>query len=387
MSHVGLSMRDGSQGGSPAKRPKHRRKGTVAGLFAGAVIIGLVAAVIWGGMALWRQFGQQPPPADFAGPGSGSVVVQVGPGDTVTVIGEALAEAGVVASAAAFVNATQGDDRANTITPGAYEMLLEMKASDAFERLFDPASRHENTVTLPEGLRIDQTVNRTAQATGIERRDLTRVLRSPEGLDLPAWARGTGTVRAEGFLFPATYAFDKDAKAKQVLQRFVDRFDVAAQEVGIEAAPDTVGISPYEALIVASLVQAEGREGDYAKIARVIYNRLDPQTWGGTFGNLQLDATLNYALKESIISLSEAQLRADGPYNTYTRQGLPPTPINSPGQEAISAAMNPAQGNWLYYVTTNPDTGETKFTASYREFLAFKAEFQRWLRKNPPSDG
>ena len=380
MSHVGLSMRD-DHGSATSRRPPRRgRRG--AGLVAVLLIVVLAAAAVFAAVLLWRQYGPQPPPADYPGPGTGQAIVVVAEGDTVSDIGDTLAEEDVVASAEAFVQATEGDDRATTITPGTYKLRQGMPAADAFEALLDPANRYDNTITLPEGLRIDQTVDRTAAATGLSQQALWDVLRSPTALELPQWAKGTGELRAEGFLFPATYDFDKGTKARSILQTYVDRFDQTAADVGITDAPDKVGVSPYEALIVASLVQAEGREEDFAKVARVIYNRLDPKTWGGTFGYLQLDATLNYAEQEARISLSDEQLQEDGPYNTYTRPGLPPTPINSPGRAALKAALNPAEGDWLYYVTTNPDTGETKFTSSYEEFLTYKAEFEEWLRTN-----
>jgi UPF0755 protein len=114
----------------------------------------------------------------------------------------------------------------------------------------------------------------------------------------------------------------------------------------------------------------------------VIYNRLDPDTWGGTYGLLQMDATLNYALGKSDINLTTEELQKDDPFNTYKYPGLPPTPINSPGEAAMDAALNPADGDWLYYVTVNPDTGETKFSNDYDEFLKFKQEFSDWLAQN-----
>jgi UPF0755 protein len=136
-------------------------------------------------------------------------------------------------------------------------------------------------------------------------------------------------------------------------------------------------------MIIASLVQAEGHPEDFDKVARVIYNRLDEQTWGGTYGYLQMDATINYALGKSDINLTKEELQnTDSPFNTYRNPGLPPTPINSPGEAAMAAALNPADGDWLYYVTVNPDTGETKFTNDYDEFLRFKAEFSDWVKQN-----
>jgi UPF0755 protein len=382
MSHIGISMQD--QPSSPPPRgPRQRGMGLPAAILS----IVLLGAVAVGGFlvvrAIWDQFG--PTAAeDYPGPGSGSAVVVVAQGDTVTGIANTLFEADVVASPEAFVQATKGDPRANSISPGAYEMLQQMAAADAFELILDPAARYESNVVLPEGLRIDQTVDRTSEATEIPADALWTVLRDPaQGLVLPEWAPNEGDLRAEGFLFPATYGVAKDAEALQVLQAYVDRFNKSADALGLANAEQTVGYSPYETLIVASLVQSEGRPEDFGKVARVIYNRLDPDTWGETYGLLQLDATINYANAESKLNISNKQLQEDGPYNTYTRQGLPPTPINSPGDAAIAAALAPEDGDWLYYVTVDPSTGETKFTDSYDEFLGYKAEFQQWCSDNP----
>ena len=168
-----------------------------------------------------------------------------------------------------------------------------------------------------------------------------------------------------------------------MLSRLTARWDKAAEKVGLEAGAKQVGYNPYEVMIIASLVQSEGHPDDFDKVARVIYNRLDEATWGGTYGYLQLDATVNYALKHSEINLPTEKLQGTkSPYNTYLNTGLPPTPINSPGEAAMEAALNPADGDWLYYVTVNPDTGETKFTADYDEFLSFRAELQKWYAEN-----
>ena len=137
-------------------------------------------------------------------------------------------------------------------------------------------------------------------------------------------------------------------------------------------------------MIIASLVQAEGHPDDFDKVARVIYNRAGSRYWGGTNGLLQIDATLNYALGKSDINIPTAERDSlDSPFNTYKYIGLPPTPINSPGEAAMQAALNPADGPWLYYVTVNPDTGETKFTDDFGQFEIWRQEFAKWLAENP----
>jgi UPF0755 protein len=378
MSDLGIGMQP-----QPAQRPPSggRRSQAAISISVIAVVVILAAGLLVGRWALGAIRDSAPP--DYPGPGSGSVTVTVNPGDSVTTIGTTLAEADVVASAEAFVRATDGDSRANTIAPGSYVMLLQMSAAGAFERLLDPAARDEVALALPEGLRIDQVVERTSAATGIPAAELQQVLRDPSaGLQLPQWNTQSGELRAEGQLFPATYQLPSSATALEVLQRFVDRFNESAEKVGIAGAQEAVGVTPYEALIVASLVQAEGIPEDFPKVARVIYNRLDEQTWGETYWFLQLDATLNYALQTSSLNLTDAQRETDTPYNTYKYPGLPPTPINSPGDAAMAAALAPEPGDWLYYVTVNPDTGETRFTADYQEFLGYKAEFQAWCAAN-----
>jgi len=115
---------------------------------------------------------------------------------------------------------------------------------------------------------------------------------------------------------------------------------------------------------------------DFAKVARVIYNRLDAEM------PLQLDSTVSYALGINDILLNEEQLSTESPYNTYLNAGLPPTPINSPGEAAIDAALAPASGKWLYFVTVDPEAGITKFTKSYDKFLQLKAQFQANLAKS-----
>ena len=134
-------------------------------------------------------------------------------------------------------------------------------------------------------------------------------------------------------------------------------------------------MTPYQVLTIASILQAEVAPQDFAKVARVIMNRLDANM------PLQLDSTVNYVLgiRESV--LNEDQLATKSEYNTYLVEGLPPTPINSPGADAIDAALNPAKGDWTYFVTVDPQTQNTKFTNSYEKFLKYKEQFLANVQK------
>ncbi len=373
MSNVGLDMTPGS---SAPKPPRKRGSSWFAVLFSVLVVAGIAVGVKVVLDNLPSLGGAQ----DYHGDGTEpTVVASVAKGATLAEIGQTLKAQDVVASVDAWLDATKREPKSSSIGPGQYEMLSQMSADAAVARMLDPSSRITDQLLLREGLRMDQTFTAINEATGISVSSLEKAAKSGD-IGLPDYADN----RAEGFLFPAKYDLDPGEKATQILSRLVARWDQAAVKVNLEKDAKGVGMKPYEVMIVASLVQAEGHPDDFDKVARVIYNRLDPDTWGGTYGYLQMDATVNYALKSSEINLTEEQLKnTDSPYNTYTHTGLPPGPINSPGEAAMAAALNPADGDWLYYVTVNPDTGETKFTSDYDEFLKYKEELSRWHAENP----
>ncbi len=358
MSQLGPLM---SEGPLPPSRHRGSWVKWVVGLLTVAFAVGLVVA----SLSLLRGAGSST--EEFVGAGTGEATVVVERGDTLTRIATRLADAGVVSSADAFINAATVDERASTIGPGRYTLRQQMGAADALELMLDPVSRRDSRLVLPEGLRLDQTVATASEATGIPESEFRQALSDPEDLGLPAWARD----RPEGFLFPATYDIAGDETATGLLQSFVKRFNQASAEVGLEERASTVGLRPYKVLIVASLLQAEVAPADFAKAARVVYNRLDAGM------PLQFDSTVSYALGIKEIQLNAEQLSTESPYNTYTTKGLPPGPINSPGEAALRAALEPADGDWLYFVSVDPAAGITKFTKDYDEFLVFKREFQR----------
>lgn len=352
MSQLGLGMSTAPD--------RSGRRGTAATVVAVLAMLCVVGILVLLGL---RWFSRSP---DYQGEGHGEVKVQVQAGDSVTRIGETLERSDVVRSARAFVDAASGVPEAAGIQPGTYLLRQQMGAAEALALLLDPSSRVTKKIVIPEGTRVSGTVARLAAATGIPATDFEAVLAEPEPLELPPYSGG----KAEGYLFPATYEAEADATAVGLLTAMVRRFDQAADEVDLVGQAPSVGLDPGEVVIVASLLEAEGRPEDFPMIARVIYNRLEAGM------RLQLDATVNYALGTSNLALTPDDLEVDSPYNTYRYEGLPPGPINSPGEAALAAALHPADGPWLYYVTVDPSTGETKFTDSYAEFLQFKAELK-----------
>lgn len=316
---------------------------------------------------------------DYPGPGKGKVTFEVQEGDSAADIGRRLKEKGVVASVQAFIDAANADDRSRGIQVGYYPLQKQMPAADALEVLVDSDNLMIDTVTVPEGLRVVDIVDLLGKQTEFSAEAYQKVLRRPAQLGLPDFAGGN----PEGYLFPSTYNIGPKDTPATILTMMVDKWREVAEETDLEGRAAELGYEPGEIMVVASLVEAEGRGEDMPKIARVLYNRLENPDNGVTYGLLQVDASVNYALdRKGTTALTQAEIDsvASSPFNTYTQAGLPPTPIEAPGRDAISAALNPADGDWLFYVTVNLKTGETKFTDSYEEFLRFKAEYQEYCQ-------
>lgn len=361
--------------GHRRRRKRRSLRSCLAVLIALAIVVGgFYFVVTWGIGKVRDQFGSA---EDYPGPGRGNVSYQVVSGATAGSIGRDLKAAGVVASVDAFVEAANASPDWSNLQAGYFALKKEMAADDVVEILVDPANMVTDRVTIPEGLRVVEIVDILAKKTKYKKSDFEKVLAKPGSLGLPDYAEGN----PEGYLFPATYDFGPDATPETMLAAMVTRWRQAAEDADLEAAAAELGYTPAELMTVASLVQAEGRGSDMPKIARVIYNRVENPDNGITNGLLQVDASVNYALDRSTIArLTQAEIDsvADSPYNTYKQTGLPPTPIEAPGDEAIAAAAHPADGDWLFYVTVNLKTGETKFTDDYQEFLSFKQELQEY---------
>lgn len=348
-------------------------KGCLAVLVALAVVVGGFYFVVTKGVDLLQnQFSSA---KDFDGPGRGKVTFEVHDGDSVAEMGRNLKKAGVVASVQAFTDAAAANSDSTKIQVGFYQLKKEMHAADVVDILVDPGNIVQSTVTIPEGLRVTDILDILAAKTDFPRAAFQKVLDNPTDLGLPSYANNN----PEGYLFPATYAFGPTETPKSMLQTMVARWQQAADSADLEGAAADLGYTPAQLMIVASLVEAEaGRAQDRGKVARVIYNRLEGDE---TNHLLQIDASVNYGLQQKLgVALTTEQLAQDTPYNTYTRPGLPPTPIEAPGDAAIAAAAHPTQGPWYYYVTVNLRTGETKFATTYDEFLGYKHEFEQYCQ-------
>ena len=346
----------------PAKRLP-RRVGVTVVL---VVLLALVAGVVLGGRALLQGLGGSAA-ADYPGPGSGRAVVHVRAGDSAADIGAALTAGGVIRSAGAFTRAALDDSRSRSLQPGFFALRRHMKGQDALLLLLDPSSRLRGRVTLPEGTPLAGVLDRLVKGTQVTRQDYLAALAAPASLNLPAYAAGG----PEGFLFPATYDIEPGTKAVDVLSMLTAKYADVASGLGLEQAARALGMTPYDIVKVASLVEAETPlDADRAKVARVVYNRLAKGM------PLQLDSTVNYLRTEKKARLTDKDISVASPYNSYLHTGLPPTPIDSPGSKALEAALHPAAGDFLFFITIDKQ-GHSLFTASYDAFLAAKAKAQR----------
>ncbi|MET7286428.1 endolytic transglycosylase MltG [Streptomyces sp. NPDC005573] len=219
------------------------------------------------------------------------------------------------------------------------------------------------TLVVPEGWRAGQIYDAVDKALALPAGS-TRKSVGKAGLKLPGDAGGN----PEGYLFPATYPLVEGTTPESLLRFMVDTANKRFDAVPVAAGAQRDTMNAYQTVTVASIVQAEAATGtDMAKVARVVLNRLQRGM------PLQMDSTLNYALNRSTLRTTMDDIRLDSPYNSYQRMGLPPTPIDNPGEAAMHAVLHPASGDWLYFVTVKP--GDTRFTSDYSVHMRNVADF------------
>lgn len=300
---------------------------------------------------------------DYSGPGGDLVTVTIYKGAVGTDIGQILKEAGVVKSVDAFARAFEANKASNSIRPGTYTLKTKISASDAIAALLDDANRTENTVTVIPGSTVAQVIQRMKDVTDFQQADIEAAVADTQALGLPPEAGG----KLEGWLAPGTYELTADSTPQAL---FKDMVAARIQEL------DELKIEPkqrQELLIKASILEREVNDDEYlGKVARVIENRLaDPN--GETQGRLQMDSTVSYAVGRTSGVPTAEELQTDSPYNTYKVKGLPAGPIANPNVKALQAMNAPEEGTWIYFVTVDLDTGETKFSSTLEEHEKAKA--------------
>lgn len=371
MSHSGIDMVSGGGTGRPGagRRKAPRGPSRVARLFRTLLLLLVIAGLVFAFIKVKDMFGG---PDDYSGTGTGKVVIEVPAGANGQQIAEVLASKDVVKSAEAFYQVSLDDPRAQSIQPGFYQVRKQMSAKAALGALVDRKNRVEGRVAVPEGANVDQIVKLIAQGSEIAEKDVVAALEKPRSLGLPQEAGGN----PEGYLFPATYTVEPGTSATDLLKQMVGKAVDVYGSLNIDTRAQELGQSGAEIITVASLLEREAqRDEDFPKVARVLYNRLDEGM------PLQLDSTVQYVSKRKGDVFTTPEERADpSAYNTYKHPGLPPGPIGSPGEKTIEAALNPAEGTWLYFVTVNLETGETVFSNSNGEHSQAVERLQEYCR-------
>ncbi|MBO3151402.1 endolytic transglycosylase MltG [Dermatophilus congolensis] len=330
------------------------------------VAVLLLVATVTLGTTVYRAFSTP----DYDGEGTGSVNIVVAPGQSGSQIGNTLEKEGVVKSARAFIKALENNP-GKEIQPGTYALAKEMSADSALEKMRS-TGRAVHRVTIREGLWKAQVFEELAKVTNHKPADYAAVEKQNESdpsiLKLPASAKGN----VEGYLFPATYEFDPGTTPAQQLRQMVNHTLEQLKNLGVQEA------DAERMITLASIVEAEARlNEDRPKVARVILNRLAKPM------RLQLDSTVSYGVQNRSITTTDAERANKNPYNTYVNDGLPAGPIGNPGAQSIKAAIQPAEGPWLYFVAIDPVKGTTVFSNTKAEHDNAVRQFQQWCQQHP----
>ena len=236
---------------------------------------------------------------------------------------------------------------------GVYQVREHDSYASVVKALHGPQVSHD--LVIPEGFTVSQIADRVGALPG---HSASAFLALAEGGTVRSPYEPAASNNLEGLLFPDTYTVTPGETDSAILNQMISRFDQEANQEGLNSAATSVGISPYQAVIVASMIEREAKiSSDRPLVAEVVYNRLAKGM------RLQIDATVLYALGPGHSSLTSSDLAVKSPYNTYLVTGLPPGPIANPGRAAIQAALHPVQGNYLYYVVVQAD-GQEAFSAT-----------------------
>ena len=291
------------------------------------------------------------------------VTVEIPPGASGQDIAAILAAQGVIRSSLEFEVAVRNAEAAQRLQAGTYQMTTLMDPADVVAQLVAGPGPDVYRLTVIEGLRITEILDRLAESTPHEFEDFEKALLEGEvSTSLRELPEEPSLTDWEGLLFPDTYEFARSASAASILQRMATTMEQKANSVDWSSL-EALGFTQYDGLIVASLIEAEAKvDPDRPLIASVIYNRL-------ALGMpLEIDVTVLYALETRDISLFDKSV--DSPYNTYQVVGLPPTPIASPGLASLQAAAAPAETSFLYYVVSAAGDGSHAFAETLEEHNA-----------------
>jgi len=292
-------------------------------------------------------------------------------GDNALVVSEKLNGAGIITGKYFLVYYLWKNNQLHDLVAGVYTFSAGLKIPEVARMITGGETTSTAVpITFPEGWVAKQMAERL-DANGFSGSDFLSIVKNPSQelrekykflSDIP---KGKSL---EGYLFPDTYYFAKDASAQDVVEKMLKNFDVrvTAKMLDDIAAQKK---SLYDIITMASIVEGEVKtDADRKIVAGIFYNRLEI---GMALGS---DATLEYALGTNKIQHSIAETKIDSPYNTYQNKGLPPGPVSNPGLASIAAAINPAQTDFMYFLT-DIKTGDTAFAKTFEQHIANKAKY------------
>ena len=334
----------------------------------------LIVVAFFGGMALiaeavdrgmdWMRGRSTTTTTETAS--SANIRVVIAPGMTAIQIGKALEDAGVIESSAAFVELVNSRGTGSKLHLGTYQFPPGQALLKVVDDLEKGTGSSTIKVTIPEGMAASQVAALLTEDGAVKGDAYLELSEEPTKFLVPKVGPSVPKVKTlEGLLFPSTYYLLQGDGATELIGAQLAAFEAKTASLPWNKA-STLGMTPYEIVIVASLIEKEANIADErAKVAAVIYNRLKEDM------SLGIDATVRYAVNKWTGTLTSEDLEVDSPYNTRKVKGLPPAPIANPGVAALRAALEPAEADYLYYVLADSD-GHHFFTASYDEFLQAK---------------
>ncbi|GAC1317901.1 MAG: hypothetical protein NVSMB12_16210 [Acidimicrobiales bacterium] len=344
--------------GSPTRSPRRRREGhwgrrilVGLGLLLATGVIVAVAAVVWVN-------------GHLSGAGADPVTVSIPDQTGHAALTRQLTQAGVVSDGWLFQRYLDYEG-VPSVAAGDYVFHHHEGYRQALHDLHGGPKISQVKLTIPEGYDLSQIAAAVGKLPG---RSADRFLQLAQTGAVRSRYQPTGVNSLEGLVFPDTYFVTPAEDEQAILQHMVDRFDEVASAAGLDNSAATNGLSPYQTIVVASLIEKEAKiDEDRAMIARVIVNRLAKGM------KLQIDATVLYAEGVHKSRVLNSDLQTNSPYNTYKVTGLPPGPIAAPGKPSLAAALNPTAGTWLYYVLIDP-SGKHGFATTNAEFNTLRAE-------------
>jgi len=343
---------------------KRKPKNWVVGLIASLVLLGLIGAGTFFAYDQIKNFVSQFQIEDYEGAGGPNTTITIENGDNGAAVARKLVEADVIKSFDAIYRDMLRTDF--TIYPGTYEFPTQIPGATALRILIEGKNRVVSQITIPEGRRIQQIKELLDEEFGFTSLEMDAALES----QMSRVSKEAPTL--EGYLFPATYTFDPGVTATQVISTMVDRMEAELKSHKVEL------IDAHDLLSIAALIQAEGKiADDFFKISRVFANRLDIGM------ALQSDPTVKYRYEGEQSNFTDGVRDASNPFNTYIYPGVPVGPVGNPGSLAIDAALRPADGDWLFFVSINLRTGETVFSETLAEHEKAADLYRAWLRANP----